>query len=188
MTQRTKYLTGIIATLLFFSALSPSIAQAQDFALFPPEVSMDNLSPGEEAEFYLNIHNKDAVSHIFTLSAYNAEESQRRTGRAEFPDNDWISFSPQRLEVPANSNAKVKVIVTIPADYKWAAKNWEVWLGVSPESSEFLTVKLYVRLLVSTDNEVEKGRFDIWLIIGIVAAVTFIGYIVHRFRYRRLIR
>ena len=32
---------------------------------------------------------------------------------------------------------------------KWAGRDWEIWVGATPESSDLLTVELYVRLLIS---------------------------------------
>jgi len=68
---------------------------------------MDNLSPGEEAGFNLTINNKDEEPHVFALAAFYPREEERRAGRAEFPDASWVSFSPQKIEVAAKSEAKV---------------------------------------------------------------------------------
>ena len=179
MIRRIRYLVGTLAVLLLVTTLFPSVIQAQEFSLVPAEVHINNLLPGEEAEFSLTIWNKDDVSHIFTMTTYNPDKSERRPGRTEFPDTDWISFSPQRVEVDAASSADVKVVVAIPSDYKSTGKDWEVWLGVALESSDLLTVKLYERLLISSE-----GNFPIWPIVGIAIAVIFVGYGVFYFRHR----
>jgi hypothetical protein len=181
MAQHIKYLVGLVAALL--AILLPFSALAQSFSVSPAEVSIDNLAPGEGAEFNLTIHNKGNSSHTFILTSYSPEESQLRQGRAEFPDESWISFSPQRIEVAANSNAEVKVTVSIPSDSKWAGKDWEVWLGVNSESSDLLTVKLYVRLLVSTSEEA-GGSSNIWLIAVLAIAIILLGYGVYYSRHK----
>jgi len=172
MMRQAKYLVGIIAALL--AILLPSPVQAQYFSVSPAEVNIGNLSPGEEAEFNFSIHNKDNISHIFMLTTYTPKESQRKPGKAEFPDDSWVSFPSQKVEVAASSEAKVKATISIPSDPKWAGKNWEVWLGVTPKSSDLLSVKLYVRLLVSTSEGVEGGS-NIWLIAGIIAVLLLLG-------------
>ena len=183
MAQRDRYLIWFIAALLLVTILLPSSALAQSFSVSPAEVSIDGLSPGGEAEFNLTIHNKDDASHTFTLTTYKPEESQRRQGRAEFPDDSWVSFSPQELEVAANSDAKVKVMVAIPANQKWAGKDWEIWLGVKPKTSDLLVVNYYIRLLVSTSKEIEAGP-NIAVVVGIVMGILLLGYGVYYLRRR----
>ena len=179
MIRRIIYLLGIFTTLLLLTALTPSIVQSQTFSLDPAEVRINNLSPGEEVAFAFTIWNKDDTSHTFTLTTYNPDKSERREGRTVLPDSDWISFSPVMLELAAGSNAEINVLVAIPPEYKSTGKNWEIWLGVAPESSDLLTVQLYVRLLVST-----RGNLNIGLIIGISLAVILVSYFVYYFRRR----
>ena len=174
MVRHIKHLIALIASLLLVVIFLPFPAQAQSFSVSPAEVEIDNLSPGEEVEFNLTIRNKDTVNHTFILTTYNPDKSQRRQGRAEFPDESWVSF-PQRVEVKANSTTGARVKVTIPSNQKWAGKDWEIWLGAAPESSELLSVKLYVRLLVSTSQEVELGS-NIGLIVGIAIGVLLLSY------------
>jgi hypothetical protein len=161
---------GLIAALpaIFLS----SFALAQSFSVSPQELRIDNLSPGEQAGFNLTIHNKDEAPHVFTLAAFHPREEERRAGRAEFPDASWVSFSPREIEVAAKSEAKVEVTVSIPSDTEWAGKDWEIWLGVALESSDLLTVQLYVRLLVSTSG---AGKPNTGLIVGIAVAIMLLG-------------
>lgn len=179
MTRRTKYICLIVALSAIFL---PSTALAWSFSVSPVEVKIDNLPPGEEAEFNLAIRNKDDVSHTFILTTHNPEESERREGRAEFPDNSWVSF-PRQVKVQANAEAEVKVKVAIPSRQKWAGKDWEIWLAVAPEEKELLVVNYYIRLLVSTGEEV-KGGPNVGLIGGIAAGVLLLGCGVYYFRCR----
>jgi hypothetical protein len=178
MLRHTK-LVGLIAVLpaIFLS----SFALAQGFSVSPAEVRINNLSPGEEAGFNLTIHNKDEEPHVFTLAAFHPREEERRRGRAEFPDAGWISFSPQEIEMAAGSEAEVEVTVSIPADNEWAGKDWEIWLGVALESTDLLTVELYVRLLVSTAG---AGKLNAGLIAGIAVGIMLLGYGAYYFRRR----
>lgn len=171
-----RYAIWLAIALLFAIASLPSIAQAQSFGVSPAEVSIDGLLPGEEAEFELTIHNHYDAAHTFVLSTSHPWE--RRPGRADFPDDSWISFSPQEIEVAANSQATVRVTVAIPSNQKWADRDWEVWLGVTPEEKEFLVVNCYVRLLVTTSKEAQAGP-NTGLIVGIVIGVLLLGYVVY---------
>lgn len=183
--KQTTYFIWLIVALA--AIVSPSVAQAQYIGISPAEVRIDNLSPGEETEFEFLIRNKDDSAHTFSLSTFHPQESQRREGRAKFPDSSWISFSPQRVEVEANSDTKVEVSVAIPSDRKWAGKDWEIWLKVAPEEREFLTVEYYVRLLVSTGEGLEAGP-NVRLIVGIAIAVFLLGYSIYYLRRRAKVK
>jgi hypothetical protein len=123
--------------------LLPSFTLAQDFSF--------SISPAEV--------------HIDNLSL--GEE-----GRAEFPDDSWISFSSQEIEVAANSAADVTVTVAIPLEQQWAGGDWEIWLGAAAESSDLLAVRLYVRLLVSTS----RAKSNAGLIAGIIVGTVLLGW------------
>jgi len=73
MIQQTKCLVGLTIALL--AIFLPSSALAWNFALSPPEIEIDNLPPGEEAEFNFTIYNKDDVNHAFILTTYNPDDS-----------------------------------------------------------------------------------------------------------------
>ena len=154
MIRQGKYVSGLITAFLLFGLISS--VSAQGFSVSPAEVRIDNLAPGQEQVFELTISNKDDAEHTFVFSTHNPEESQRREGRAEFPDDSWISF-PHQVEVEANSTSPAEIKVTVPSDTRWTDKDWEIWLGVSPDSGKFLNVKLYVRLLVSTSENVSSS-------------------------------
>jgi hypothetical protein len=171
MMRHTK-LAGLIAALL--AVFLSSFALAQSFGVSPKELRIDNLSPGEEAGFNITINNKDEAAHVFTLAAFRPREEERRAGRAEFPDASWVSFSSREIEVAAQSVAKVEVTVSIPSDTEWAGRDWEIWLGVALESSDLLTVELYVRLLVST-TPAGKGKPNKGLIAGIAVGIILLG-------------
>jgi len=179
MTRRTKYICLIAALSVIFS---PSTILAWSFSVSPVEVKIDNLPPGEEAEFNLTIYNKDNVSHIFILTTHNPGESERREGRAEFPDSSWVSF-PRRVKVQANTEAEVRVKVAIPSQQKWAGKDWEIWLSIMPEEKELLVVNYYIRLLVSTSEEVRGGP-NVGLIVGIVIGTLLLGCGIYYFSCR----
>jgi hypothetical protein len=174
MVRRIK-LAGLIATLLVIFLPSFTLAQDVNFSVAPAEVKIDNLPPGEATEFELTIHNKDDVAHVFTFTTFQPPEEKRREGRAEFPDDSWISFSYPGIEVPANFAANVTVTVAIPQEQKWTGEDWETWLGVAAESSDLLGVKLYVRLLVST-NPVVEARSNAGLVAAVVVAIILLGY------------
>ena len=162
---------GLIAAFLVM--LFPFLALAEDvnFSVIPAEVHVDNLLPGEAAEFELTIHNKDEIAHNFTITTFPPPEQQRREGRAQFPSDSWISFSCPRIEIAGTSQANATVTVTIPQEQKWTGRDWEIWLGVTPESTDLLAVKLYVRLLVSTGGT----RFNPGLLAAIAVAVVLLG-------------
>jgi hypothetical protein len=171
---RCTRLAGLIAALLVILLPSCALAQEFKFSVSPAEVHIDDLPTGETSEFELTIHNKEEPAHNFTFTTFQPPEEERREGRAEFPDDGWISFSSQETEIAANSEAAVTVTVTIPQEPKWAGKDWEIWLGVTAESRDLLAVRLYTRLLVSTTPAV-GARPDAGLIAGIVVGTVIFG-------------
>lgn len=179
------FLAAVLVILVPSSTLGD--AAARYIGVFPAEVSIDNLSPGEATEFTLTICNQDEAAHNFTLATCRPLEEDRREGRGEFPNDNWIDFSPERIEVAANSEADVKVSVAVPSEQQWADKDWEIWVGVQAESDDLLTAKLYVRLLVSTGDQA-AGNADTGLVVGIVAAAIAIGYSTHYWRRRTGLR
>jgi hypothetical protein len=173
MVGRIK-LAGLIAALLFIFLPSFTLAQDINFGVSPAEVHIDNLAPGEATEFELTIHNKEETAHNFTIATFQPPEEERREGRTEFPDDSWISFSSTEIEVAAKSEASVTVTMSIPREQKWAGGDWEIWLGVAAESRDLLAVRLYVRLLVSTEPVVGI-RPNAGLVAGIVVGIVLFG-------------
>jgi len=173
MVGRIK-LAGLIAALLVMFLPSFTLAQDSSFGVSPAEVHIDNLAPGEATEFELTIHNKEETAHNFTIATFRPPEEERREGRAEFPDDSWISFSSTEIEVAAKSEASVTVTMAIPREQKWEGGDWEIWLGVAAESSDLLAVRLYVRLLVSTSAAI-AARPNAGLVAGIVVGIVLIG-------------
>jgi len=167
-------LAGLIAALLVILLPSFTLAQDVNFSVSPAELHIDNLPPGEAAEFELTIHNKEKLAHNFTITTFQPPEEDRREGRAEFPDDSWISFPSQEIEVASNSEANVIVTVAIPREQQWAGGDWETWLGVTAESSDLLAIRLYVRLLMST-NPAAEARSNAGLVAGIVAGIVLLG-------------
>jgi hypothetical protein len=167
-------LAGLIAVLLVILLPYFTLAQDVNFSISPAEVKIDNLPPGEAAEFELTIHNKYEADHFFVLTIFQPPKEERREGRVEFPDNSWISLSSQEIEVFANSEANVTVTVAIPREQKWTGEDWEIWLGVAPESSDLLAVRLYVRLLVSMTTT-HKARLNPGLVAGVVVGIILLG-------------
>jgi len=174
MVGRIK-VAGLIAALLVIFLPSFTLAQDVNFSVSPAVLSIDNLPPGEATEFELTIHNKEELAHNFTIATFQPPEEERRERRTEFPDDSWISFSTQEIEVAANSQANVTVTVAIPQEQKWAGEDWEIWVGVAAESSDLLAVRLYVRLLVST-NPAMEARSNAGLVAGIVVGIILLGY------------
>ncbi len=168
--------------------LLPSFALAdtaiQYITVAPAEVNINNLSPGEPTEFELTIHNQEELAHTFALTTFQPTEHDRREGRADLPDDSWIIFSPHKIEVDAGDEASVKVTVAVPPGQEWAGQDWEIWLGVTAESTDVLVVKLYVRLLVSTSAAVE-AESNAELVVGIAAVAVVLGYAAHYYSRRK---
>jgi len=95
-----------------------------------------------------------------------------RERRAQFPDEGWVGFSSRRIEIAANSQTNVTVIRAVPQEQKWPSRDWGIWLGVTPQSSDPLAAKLCVRLLVCASGT----RFNAGLVARIALAVVLLSY------------
>ena len=109
-------LAGLIVAFLVIFFPSFTLAQDVNFSVSPAVVKIDNLPAGEATEFELTIRNKEELAHNFTIAIFQPPQDERSEGRAEFPDDNWISFSSQEIEVAANSEANVTVTVAIPRE------------------------------------------------------------------------
>ncbi len=178
--RQHRYLSWLIAILL--AILLPSPANAWSFYVSPSEVDINNLSPGDSAEFEFSIYNKENESHVFSLNTYAPKKSELRKGRSTFPDVSWVSL-PQHVEVPANSARETTVTVTIPQQQEWAEKEWEIWLHISPERTGQLTVNYYIRLLISTDTEPNTTQQLNPILV--ISATLLLAYGIYRF-YRKV--
>jgi len=176
----------LIAMLLV--VISPASAaadtSARSVSVSPAEVNIENLSPGVPVGFDLTIHNEEGMARVFLLTVYQPPEDLRRDGREELPDESWIGFSQTEVEVGAESEASVRVTVVVPKEQVFTGEEWEVWLGVSRQSGELLTVKYYVRLLISTRAEAER-RVSIGLVVGAAVAALLLGYGAYYYLRRR---
>ncbi|HEU65324.1 MAG TPA: hypothetical protein ENN57_01500 [Chloroflexi bacterium] len=173
MIQHIK-LAGLIAALLVTFLPSFTLAQDLSFIVSTAEVRIGDLPPGKIAEFELTIHNTDEIAHDFTFTTLHPPEEERREGMAELPSDRWISFSPRQINLLPGSQDKVTVRVAIPREQRWTNKDWEVWLGITAESSDLLAVRLYVRLLLSTGATVET-KSNAGLVAGIVSGIILLG-------------
>lgn len=157
---------GAIVVALVILTSAPLLAQG--FGVSPSEVTVSNMPPGGKADFELTVYNNDNVAHVFTPLVYNPSAADRRTGKQALPDNSWISFSPDQVEIAANSQGQLGVILIVPDEPEWAGQDWEVWLGVTTEAKGLFATIVYVRLYVSTTP---PPRTNWALIGGVIAGV-----------------
>lgn len=154
----------------FVLIVVPSSALAWSYSVSPAVEEISNISPGGKAEFSLVIHNKDNVNHTFMLTTYSPRESERRRGKAEFPDSSWVNLSAGEIEVAAGSVSEAQVTVAIPAEREWANKDWEIWLSIMPADDDLFLVNYYVRLLISTTGP--ESDYHLLPIVGAVAGAA----------------
>jgi hypothetical protein len=160
MKQKTNLTTRLIlaffiafaVVIILFFAPQPT-PPGHYLGIFPAEARVNDLAPGNEAQFELTIYNNDAVPHSFTFSAYHPRLEERRADRAAFPDSGRISFSPEKLEIAPGSGGTIAVNITIPRGEEYAGRDYEIWLGTTTQSEALVTVRLYARLLVSTTGD-----------------------------------
>ena len=167
--------------IFLLAILLPSTAFAWSFSVSPSEVEIENLSPGNKAEFQLIIHNKESINHVFYLNTYIPDDTDIRQGRTILPDDSWISL-PNQVKVPANSEKEITIDVSIPQNQEWKGNDWEIWLGISPETVELIVVNYYVRLLLSTGEDINAGPH--LAPIMIISTIVLSLYIIYSFYHK----
>ncbi len=179
-------LSLLIATLLvtILPASATADSSVQSVSVSPAEVTIDNLSPGEPVDFELTIRNEEGQDRVFVLTVHHPPEEARRAGRDKLPNDSWVIFAREELQVGAEREADIRVTVSVPQEQALMGRDWEVWLGVAPQSGELLVVKYYVRLLISTRSEAE-AMSSTWRAAGIIVAAVLLGYGVHYYLRRR---
>ncbi|MBE0431782.1 MAG: hypothetical protein IBX67_08160 [Dehalococcoidia bacterium] len=171
---------------ILLPALLPclTLAQGPDFGVYPAEMEIGGILPGQQAEFEITILNRDKAPRLFTITSFQPLQESRRQGRDELPDAGWIALSPVEIELPAASESTVTVAVAIPAGREWAGRHWEIWLRVACESDDLFDVEVYVRLLISTASATETGS-DTRIMIAIAAGMVLLGSVLYYgFRHR----
>ncbi len=181
--MRSALLIAMLLVVIMPASVAADTA-ARSVSVSPAEVTIDNLSPGEPVDFELTIRNDEGQDRVFVLTIHHPPEEARRAGRDRLPDDSWISFSTEEFEVGADCEAGVRVTVSVPREQAFMGRNWEVWLGVTPQSGELVVVKYYVRLLVSTRPEA-KARFGTWMVAAIIVAAVMLGCGAHYHLRRR---
>ena len=171
---RQAGIAGVITLALVILISAPVLAQG--FGVSPSEVSVSNMPPGGKAEFELTIYNNDDVACVFTPLVYNPPAADRRAGKQEFPDNSWISFNSEQVEIAANSEGQMGVTLTVPDDPQWHGQDWEVWLGVTTEAKGLFATIVYVRLYVATTPPATANWALIGGVIGGVIVLACAGW------------
>lgn len=170
----------LIATLLI-TLLPASVAagvSTYSGSVSPTEVTIDGLSPGDPVDFELTIRNEEGPARVFLLTVYQPSEEARRAGRDELPDDSWVTFSSDEVELGSEDKVSVRVTVAVPNEPAFMGKDWEIWLGVAPQTRELMTVKYYVRLLISTRSDDELWP-NALTVIGTIVAAGLLGYAAH---------
>ena len=155
------------------SLMLPSDVEAGGFGASPAEFIVSEVMPGETAERIVHINNKEDSPQTFDISVETTPEGSRREGRAEFPDNTWVTFDRESVTVDALSSEAVKVYIDIPKEQRWLEQDWETWIKITGASSGMFKTVLYIRLLVSTDSEVAPASSStVWDNPGSVAGIA----------------
>lgn len=162
---------AVLAILLFM----PVTVAADGFSVSPPSIYMTDAAIGQTVERTLSINNKEDTPQTYTVSVETTPANQRREGYGELPDNSWVSFDQETIEVAANSSGVVTVRVQIPDDEQWKSQRWETWIKVTAPPDGLFNIVIYVRLLISTGEPAAINWGLIGGIGGAVIAVAAVG-------------
>lgn len=179
----TKITGAAFAALAILLFISVTVA-ADGFGVSPPSIYMTDAAIGQTVERTLSINNKEDIPQTFTVSVETPPANQRREGYGELPDNSWVSFDQETIEVGANSSGVVTVRVLIPDEEQWKDQSWETWIKVTGTPDGMFKIVIYIRLLISTGEPAATNWGLIGGIGGAVIAVAAVGvwYFVRRRR------
>ncbi len=156
--------------------VSSAHAAAQDaegLAISAGEITMNGIRLGESSNSTITVSNNKTFPVTVTMSAETPYTENLTPGYEPIPDTDWISLTPQDIELDPDFDQTVDITVTIPSSATWGGKNYECWIRATFEVLGIFQIELDCRLLVSTST-VQTGGIN-WTLAGVIAGVVVVA-------------
>jgi hypothetical protein len=160
---------AVAAILALAAALSwAQGVHALGMRVSPAGMLIQGVVPGERLELSvpLAIMNDDDQVHGVLVSALRPLDQKMKppSGYTDIPDPSWVSFSQPEVDVPANGQASLKIILNIPAGEKYFNQHWSVVAAIrsKPTPGQMISLALYPRFEIETAPLAVKPDSGIW--------------------------
>jgi len=137
--------------------LSKEFGGRFEFAVFPDEISLEDLKPGEVCDVkkifgkLLRVKNRSHYPHIYEIRSVSPKRAGVRVknGYEDCPDPDLLTFDKSKFELKGKKRARVGMYLTFPKREEYAGKKYLFAIRIRLWEQEFLLDR-YVKLYVTT--------------------------------------
>jgi hypothetical protein len=110
---------------------APIPPDGMEWGIYPAKVTIANMSPGAEADYYVGVYNGGTLPANFSVIARNPDKLD--TGYVALPLS-WVTITPSTLTVKGKTTTNVSVIIKIPftsdgGRYFAGSKKYQVYIG-----------------------------------------------------------
>ncbi len=137
--------------------LSKEFGESFDFAVFPDEVSLENLKLGEVCDVrkvfgkLLRVKNRSHYPHMYEIRSVSPKIAAVRVknGYEDCPDPELLTFDKSKFELKGKKKARVGIYLNFPKREEYAGKKYLFAIRIRLLEEEFL-LNRYVKLYVTT--------------------------------------
>jgi subtilisin family serine protease len=123
------------------------------FGIDPGKVQIDNLYPGAQAEFVIDVYNQNDYDTVYSIVPRTPDYT--KDGREFFPHLDWITITPGEAMIERGDKSAVTVVISMPEDAEYFEKQAEAWISFREKNSEeMVQVEIISRVLINTGSQV----------------------------------
>jgi hypothetical protein len=123
------------------------------FGIDPGKVQIDNLYPGAQAEFAIDVYNQNDYDTVYSIVSRTPDYT--KDGREVFPHLDWITITPDEVVIEREDKSAVTVVISMPEDADYSDKKAEAWISFREKNSEeMVQVEIVSRILINTGSQV----------------------------------
>jgi hypothetical protein len=140
--------------------LSQEFAGKFDFAVFPDEIVLENVSLGKVCDIkkmfgkVLEVKNSSHYPHIYEVKSISAKRAgvEIKDGYEDCPDPDFLTFDKSKFSLKGMRKNKVKMYVNFPKREECAGKKYVFIIRIRLLEEEFL-LNRYLKIYLTTATE-----------------------------------
>jgi len=146
---------GVLILLTLLSSLS----YAAGLRVSPSDITLKNVPLGvvydfeKERSVFLKIYNDCDETGTYDISSIKSSEINNvPDGYGDIPDQKWLYFEKERIEIGPHSVGKVKMYLKIPHDEGYYEKDWVVSVRVktTPKAGGGISLACHPRIRIET--------------------------------------
>ena len=142
----------VAASLVAGMMLFPATVFA-GFGIDPGKVQIDNLYPGAQAEFKIEVYNQNDYDTTYMVDPRLPDYT--KDDREVFPHLGWITITPDEVMIKRADKTEVMVVIVIPEDADYYGKQSEAWISFREKNNDdMVQVEIVSRILINTRSQV----------------------------------